>query len=302
MKLKFLQLKKALCAALLMAFFAPWAAQAQETVTIGEGTSSGNNCPFGTYYNYSITEQLYTAEEIGMAGEILSISFYYNGTAAKDFPIDVYMQNVNATDLSTGISLTEAEQVFSGTLSVTTNAGWVTIVLDTPFYYDGTSNLLIGFNKGYVYYFSGNTWRYTSASNMARYSQNDNNAYSLSTVPGTVTNNRPNIQIEIAPDSGSTCPKPYNLDVAYEGGTTAIVTWNSNNSVDLKVNDTMLWLEPIVVKATTVNGPMFSVLLLQLAKSVSKSRLGMNLLMVMVTAGIIALSMWLTKTAILSRP
>ncbi len=238
MKLKFLQLKKALCAALLMAFFAPWAAQAQETVTIGEGTSSGNNCPFGTYYNYSITEQLYTAEEIGMAGEILSISFYYNGTAAKDFPIDVYMQNVNATDLSTGISLTEAEQVFSGTLSVTTNAGWVTIVLDTPFYYDGTSNLLIGFNKGYVYYFSGNTWRYTSASNMARYSQNDNNAYSLSTVPGTVTNNRPNIQIEIAPDSGSTCPKPYNLDVAYEGGTTAIVTWNSNNSVDLKVNGT----------------------------------------------------------------
>ena len=52
---------------LLLALFAPWAAKAQTTVTIGEGTATCNTNPIGTYYNYSITEQLYTAAEIGMA-------------------------------------------------------------------------------------------------------------------------------------------------------------------------------------------------------------------------------------------
>ena len=167
---------------LLLALLVPWAANAQTTVEIGDGTTAGYYTPIGTLYNYSITEQLYTAEEIGMAGTISSISFNYAVATAKDFPIEVYMQNVDATDLSTGISLADAELVFEGTLSVT-EAGWVTIDLDTPFAYDGTSNLLIGVNKGYVYWYSGSTWVYTAATNMARYSQNDNNAYTTSTTP-----------------------------------------------------------------------------------------------------------------------
>ena len=146
---------KRLLLMLLIALIAPWAAQAQQTVEIGDGTSTSNQVPIGTYYNYSITEQLYTAEEIGMAGTISSISFYYMGIAAEDLPITVYMQNVDATDLSTGISLADADEVFNGTLSVTTTEGWVTINLDTPFAFDGTSNLLIGFIKDYLYYFSG---------------------------------------------------------------------------------------------------------------------------------------------------
>ena len=83
-------------------FCIPWVTNAQTTVTIGDGTATCNTNPFGTYYNYSIAEQLYTAEEIGMAGTISSISFYYMGTAAKDFPITVYMANVDAADLSAG--------------------------------------------------------------------------------------------------------------------------------------------------------------------------------------------------------
>ena len=95
-------------------------ARAQEIVTIGEGTVTCNSNPIGTYYNYSITEQLYTADEIGMAGTISSISFYYMGIAAKDLPITVYMANVDAENLSTGISLANADEVFNGTLPVTT--------------------------------------------------------------------------------------------------------------------------------------------------------------------------------------
>ena len=206
-------IKKSLLLTLLLAILAPWAAQAQETVTIGEGTATSNSNPIGTYYNYSITEQLYTAEEIGTAGTISSISFYYMGIAAKNLPITVYMANVDAEDLTSGISLADADEVFSGTLPVTTTAGWVTINLATPFDYDGTSNLLIGFIKDYLYYFNGQSWQGTATTTaMARYTQSDSaGPYTTSTVPGTAQTNRPNIQIVIEPASTSGCEKPDEL-------------------------------------------------------------------------------------------
>ncbi len=214
---------------LLLALLVPWAAKAQTTVTIGDGTSTGYYTPIGTYYNYAITEQLYTAEEIGMAGTISSISFYYAASTAKDFPITVYMANVDATDLSTaGISLADADVVFDGTLSVT-GAGWVTIDLDTPFAFDGRLNLLIGINKGYCQWFSDNTWTYTSVANMARYTQNDNNAYDLTTVPGTITNNRPNIQIAITAGSGPVCEKPATMEASNVTSTSATLTWTGGS-------------------------------------------------------------------------
>ena len=221
--------RKSLLFALLMALFMPWVANAQETVEIGDGTSAGYYTPIGTYYNYSITEQLYTAEEIGMAGTIGSISFNYAGTAAKDFTITVYMMNVEAADLSTGISLADAEIVFDGTLSVT-GAGWATITLDDAFAYDGASNLLIGIKKDAPNWYSGSTWYYTAAANMARYSNQDGTTpFTTSTVPGTVTNNRPNIQIVITP-STTGCDMPTAIavsDITTDGAT---VTWEGEGN------------------------------------------------------------------------
>ncbi len=215
---------------ILLCTFLPQGAKAQQTVTIGTGTSTGYYCPIGTYYNYSITEQLYTADEIGMAGTIQSISFYWAFTTAKSFNINVYMANVNANNLSTGISLANTDLVYSGTLSVPSTAGWVTITLSTPFEYDGTSNLLIGFNKtGGASWFSGSTWQYTSTSNMARYTQNDSSPYDLSTIPGTVTN-RPNIKMEIIP-SASNCDRPDIVEVPATtiGTTSAAVNWSGGS-------------------------------------------------------------------------
>ena len=200
-------------------------------ISIGDGTATSYTNPIGTYYNYSITEQLYTAEEIGMAGTISSISFYYMGIAAKDFPIAVYMANVDVADLSTGISLAEAEQVFSGTLSVPATAGWVTINLDSPFAYDGTSNLLIGVNKGYLYYFSGQTWQGTTTSTtMARYTQNDNNGYTTSTVPGSMQANRPNIQLEITAGGGQVCEKPTDITASQVTPNSVTLNWTENGT------------------------------------------------------------------------
>ena len=223
-------MKKFLLFLMFALFCIPWAANAQQTVEIGDGTSTSNQVPIGTYYNYSITEMLYTAEEIGTAGTINSISFYYMGLAEKDLPITVYMQNVDAADLSSGISLAEAEEVFSGTLSVTTTAGWVTIELNTPFAYDGSSNLLIGIIKDYLYYFSGQSWQGTSVSNMARYTQSDSGGpYTTGTVPGTAASVRPNIQIDITPGGGPVCEKPETLEVSDITETGATLTWTGGS-------------------------------------------------------------------------
>ena len=222
--------RKSLLFLLLFALLAPWVANAQTTVTIGEGTATSNTNPIGTYYNYSITEQLYTADEIGMAGTISSISFYYMGIAAKDLPITVYMANVDAEDLTSGISLADANEVFSGTLSVTTTAGWVTIDLDTPFAYDGTSNLLIGIIKDYLYYFSGQSWQGTSVSNMARYTQSDSaGPYTTGTVPGSAASVRPNIQIAITAGSGPVCEKPETMEASNVTTNSATLNWTGGS-------------------------------------------------------------------------
>lgn len=212
---------------LMMAFLVPMSVMGQETVTIGTGTTANNQNPFGTYYNYSFTEQLYTAAEIGMAGTISSISFNYASNTPKDYPLDVYMKTVTNENLSSAIPIANSDLVFNGTLSVT-GAGWVTINLDTPYEYDGTGNLLIAINKGYVYYFSGDTWYYTSSSNMARYVQNDSSPYTpTSSLPSTqASSNRPNIKIVITPISN---PKPINLTVSNLESRSATLSWTAPN-------------------------------------------------------------------------
>ena len=58
--------RKSLLFALLVALFMPWAAQAQETVEIGTdgGTTTNNYLPGYTLYDNTLSEQIYTAEEV----------------------------------------------------------------------------------------------------------------------------------------------------------------------------------------------------------------------------------------------
>ena len=74
--------RKNLLFALLLAIGLPWVANAQETVEIGTdgGTTTNNYLPAYTLYNNTLSEQIYTAEEVTMAGTISSISFYNGGS------------------------------------------------------------------------------------------------------------------------------------------------------------------------------------------------------------------------------
>ena len=99
-----------------------------DEVTIGEGTATQYTIPVNMYYNYSLTEQIYTAEEIGTAGSITSVSFYYDyGTAFTMSDVTLYMKNVSKEAFATTTDmepLAATDIVWTGTFAAT-EAGWV---------------------------------------------------------------------------------------------------------------------------------------------------------------------------------
>ena len=54
-----------------------WAQQRGEIVEIGQATTTTTLSPIYTPKNYSYSQQLYTAEEIGASGTISSIAFHW---------------------------------------------------------------------------------------------------------------------------------------------------------------------------------------------------------------------------------
>ncbi|MBR5725400.1 MAG: choice-of-anchor J domain-containing protein, partial [Muribaculaceae bacterium] len=113
--------------------------------TIGSGSNTSSYLPTYVYRRnicHSLTQQIYTAAEIGYNGKITAIAFKASGSATRT--IDVYMAHTDKTAFSSTTDwevMGSVAKVFSG--SVSFSSSWTTITLDTPFEYDGTSNLNI---------------------------------------------------------------------------------------------------------------------------------------------------------------
>ena len=108
---------------------------------------SNDQFPSDTYYGYSLTEQIYTSEEIGQAGLIQSIAFQRSDdeTWNQTRTLDVYLVHTDKssfTDKTDWIIVTDADKVFSGSVKLV-NHSWTTITLNKPFAYNGTGNLAV---------------------------------------------------------------------------------------------------------------------------------------------------------------
>ena len=188
-----------------------------EGTVIGGGTETNAFLPSYNYYNYSLTQQIYTAAEIGSAGKISSIAFY-NGGATKTRTYDFYLVATNKTsfDNSTDwVAVTDNDKVFSGEVTMTANV-WTTITFDTPFEYDGTSNLIIVADDNTGSYSSSPhmTCRVFEATGQAIYVYNDNTNYDPTdpTANGTILNVKNQISFGIS--TAQTFYKPIS---AYTG-------------------------------------------------------------------------------------
>ena len=113
-------------------------------VTIGSGNTSSTYLPTWACYNYSLSQQIYTAEELGTAGTITAIAFK-NSTNTATRTFDIYLKHTSKAVFSSTtdwVTMSASDKVFTGTVSYPTS-GWFTIYLDTPFTYDGTSNVIL---------------------------------------------------------------------------------------------------------------------------------------------------------------
>ena len=226
---------------LLLCFTLFGVTRAEEEVMIGDATSTTTEyyLPVNMFYNYSLTQQIYTAEEIGMAGTINSIAFDYAYTNSFTMNnVQVYMMNVDKSSFESTtdmVSLANAELVWEGTFTAS-GAGWVTLELDTPFVYDGTSNLLVCcYDPTNGYSGVSFTFRTTATTDylaMAYYS--DTYTPSLTDVSAFAGSKgryqyRANIMIDITPSGSAVCSKPNSIEVTNVTAYGATVTWTSGS-------------------------------------------------------------------------
>ena len=97
---------------------------------------------------YTLSQQIYTADEIGMPGEISSISFFSTNSYAVTRNYSIYLKHTDKTSFVSSydwVTISETDQVFSGNVTLT-SGGWTEITFDTPFQYDGTSNIVLVVN------------------------------------------------------------------------------------------------------------------------------------------------------------
>ena len=212
-----------------------------ETIEIGQATTATTLSPIYTPKNYSFTQQLYTAEEIGTDGTITSIAFHWAYNGSKTFGIDVYMKHTERSYFETSgdrIPLSATDKVFTGTINPDHDS-WVNITLDTPFEYDGSSNLVIAVHRtsgspGFSELDSNwnviPTWYYTSTNRYTMlYMGDDQSQYvSLSPAYMTPSNYRPNIQIEIS-SATTTCKAPKNFTATDVTNNSATLTWTAGS-------------------------------------------------------------------------
>ena len=131
-----------------------------QAVEIGTASSTNSYLPTYNYYKYSFTEQIYTAQEIGVSGTINSIAFYNEGTE-KTRTLDLYVKSTTKSTFSSKtdwVSMSASDKVFSGSVTFTTGA-WTFINFTTPFEFDGVSNIIIAVDD--------NTGNYTNSPHMA---------------------------------------------------------------------------------------------------------------------------------------
>ena len=145
---------------------------ALEMISIGEGTIESSYAPISNYgtANYSISQQIYTKDEINMeSGNIIGISFRNKNGNANTRDITVFMSNTvqdSYRDSHDWVLIDESQIVYDGEFTFGTQDEWTTIELQNPFTYNG-NNIAISV--------------YDASSNSLGYSGNHDSFYSHAT-------------------------------------------------------------------------------------------------------------------------
>ncbi len=201
-------------------------------LVIGEGTATNTNIPSYSFYNYSLTEQIFTAAELGGANTFTSLSLKYSGYKART--VDVYLVETDKETFTSGtdwVAVTAADKVYSGPLCPSGATGWNTMVFTTPFNYSGNHNLVVVIDDNTGGYQNGLSAYVSNAPSKAIsiYSDGtDYNPFSPGSYSGTVLSVRNNIMLGVPCDTGS-CNAPHMAIALSETEYAATLTFTNVN-------------------------------------------------------------------------
>ena len=213
-----------------------------QDITIGNGTTAVNYLPLSTNYRYSYSQQIITADQLGVAPitEITSISFNYILPTPRMMNSKIFLAHTlkSAFLSSTGwLPLTEFTLVFDGIITYNNSNQWVTIYFNTPFIYAGGNLVIAYLNDGGGYSTNSDPSFLVQdvPENRSIYWRSDTapiNPTSPPTASGIVKFIN-NIQLGIcSSEPAITCNYPSNLKLESCTETTASFTWISEASIN----------------------------------------------------------------------
>ena len=166
-----------------------------DTIQIGTGTSTNSYIPSYSYYNYGLSQQIYTATEIGGSSLITGIAVMPQAITQQR-TYEIYLAHTNATSLSGFIHPADMVKVYDGDPNTLTAGQWIEFTFDRPFSYNGSDNLLVCFRDMTGSYVTGNYWYVHSISGNSVYAYQDGSTYDPFTASGgSTTAYRNNIKI-----------------------------------------------------------------------------------------------------------
>ncbi|RYE07478.1 MAG: hypothetical protein EOP51_33845, partial [Sphingobacteriales bacterium] len=180
-----------------------------QTITIGSGTTENGTttaAPINEYYRSMHFRSIYTVAEINAAGFtgagfISHTGLYITGTVTNPLPnFSIKMANVAQANLSTDYSgaLTQVYLDPSYTAAEMTTNAWNLLALDSPFFWDGTSNIVIDwcFDQVSAYTSTGQVRIFTPATSAgsSRYVRSDS-APQCAEGTSSVLTTKPHLQL-----------------------------------------------------------------------------------------------------------
>lgn len=213
---------------LLMLFFLGLVRLNAQVITaqVGTGTGTGSTNPITSCWGYSYTQQVYTAAEITAAGgvpaNISKIRFYYSsGSTGSSTAWTIYMGNSSRTGFTSNTDwepLANMTQVYTGTVTYPGAGNWMEITLNTPFLWDGVSNIVVAVDENQPGWNCTINWRVTNTTgDRSIYYRDDSNNPDPASPPSATgrATSIPNIQFDFVqtPCAGLT-PAPGNTQAS----------------------------------------------------------------------------------------
>ena len=215
-------------------------AQDCDEYTVSAQNGTAYNTPINNYWKYSFTQQIFTHDEVGPAGDITKISFKYSYSSSmtKKNNVKIYLGHTTKNEFSSTtdwVSPTGLTLVYSGNLNCSN--GWNEFELDVPFNYNGVDNLLVCVNdESGQYDGSSYTFYYTNCTGNKALVYYDDYDMWTSSDAGSQYSYRSDIRFSFC--------EPYAMSSGTQTLTTCNVTIYDNggpsNSYSAYSNDTLI--------------------------------------------------------------